>query len=77
MLFLARTPYGADRYAAEIEVNEYFRSNEFPALSGVVLADSWKFLNTSWHPGVTAATPLTEAEERKLQSWYAKGNVAA
>ena len=76
VLFLSRTYYGADRRLAEIEVNECFRSNEFPALSGVVLADSWKFLNTSWHPGVTPATPLTEAEERKLRSWYAKGNVA-
>ena len=77
VLFLARTPYGADRHAAEIEINEYFRSNEFPALSGVVLADSWKFQVASWHPGVTPDTPLTEAEERTLRSWYAKGNVAA
>ena len=77
VLFLARTPYGADRHAAEIEVNECFRSNELPALSGVVLADSWKFLNTSWHPSVTPATPLTETEERKLRSWYEKSNVAA
>ncbi len=77
VLFLARTPYGADRHEAEIEVNECFRSNEFPALSGVVLADSWKFQNTSWHPSVKPSTPLNEVEERKLRSWYAKGNVAA
>lgn len=77
VLFLARTYNGADRHSAEIGVNECFHVNEFADLSGVVLADSWKFQVTSWHPGVTPDTPLTEAEERKLRSWYAKGNVAA
>ena len=74
VLFLARTYYGADRRLAEIEVNECFRSNEFAALSGVVLADSWKFQNTSWHPSGTSATPLTKDEKRRLWAWYAKRN---
>ena len=72
VLFLARTYYGADRRLAEIEVNKSFRSNEVPSLSGVVLADSWKFQNTSWHPSVKPSTPLNEVEERKLRGWYAK-----
>lgn len=72
LLFLARTYYGADRYSAETAINECFRANEFPGLSGVVLADSWKFQMTSWHPGVTPDIPLTEAEEGKLRDWYAK-----
>ena len=72
LLFLARTYYGADRHTAEIAINECFHANEFAALSGVVLADSWKFQITSWHPGVTPDTPLTEVEEGKLRYWYAK-----
>ena len=72
VLFLARTPYGADRLLAESTVNECFRDNEFAALSGVVLADSWKFQITSWNPGVTPDTPLTEVEGRRLRDWYAK-----
>lgn len=72
LLFLARTPYGADRHSAEIAVNECFHANEFAALSGLVLADSWKFLNTSWHPGVIPDVPLTEVEEKQLLGWYAK-----
>lgn len=59
LLFLALTPYGADRRLAEIMVNECFRTDEFAALSGVVLSDSWKFQITSWHPGVKPDTPLT------------------
>lgn len=77
VLFLARTYYGADRLLAEITVNECFQANEFAALSGVVLADSWKFQNTSWHPSVKPSTPLNEVEERKFRGWYAKGNVDA
>ena len=72
LLFLARTYYGADRHAAEIAINECFHANEFAALSGVVLADSWKFKITSWHPGITPVTPLTEVEGRRLRDWYAK-----
>ena len=72
LLFLARTYYGADRLLAEIAVKECFRSNEFAGLSGVVLADSWKFQMTSWHPGVKPDIPLTEVEEDKLRGWYAK-----
>lgn len=72
LLFLARTYYGADRLLAEIAINECFRANEFAGLSGVVLADSWKFQMTSWHPGVTPDISLTEAEEGKLRNWYAK-----
>ena len=77
VLFLARTYYGADRLLAEITVNECFHAHEFAGLSGVVLADSWKFQNTSWHPSVKPSTPLNEVEERKLRGWYAKGNVDA
>ena len=72
VLFLARTYYGADRLLAEITINECFHANEFSGLSGVVLADSWKFQTTSWHPGVKPDIPLTEAEEGKLRDWYAK-----
>ena len=72
LLFLALTPYGADRRLAEIMVNECFRTDEFAALSGVVLSDSWKFQITSWHPGVKPDTPLTEVEKGKLRGWYAK-----
>ena len=72
LLFLALTPYGADRLLAESAVNECFRSNEFAGLSGVVLADSWKFQMTSWHPGVKPDIPLTKVEEGKLRNWYAK-----
>lgn len=72
LLFLALTPYGADRLLAESAVNECFHDNEFRSLSGVVLADSWKFQVTSWHPGVKPDVPLTEVEEGKLRNWYAK-----
>ena len=72
VLFLARTYYGADRHSAEIAINECFHANEFADLSGVILADSGKFQITSWHPGVTPDTPLTEAEQRRLRDWYAK-----
>ena len=77
VLFLARTYYGADRLLAEITVNECCHAHEFAGLSGVVLADSWKFQNTSWHPSVKPSTPLNEVEERKLRGWYTKGNVDA
>ncbi len=72
VLFLARTYYGADRHAAETAINECFHSNEFAGLSGAVLADSWKFQITSWHPGITPDIPLTEVEKRRLRDWYAK-----
>lgn len=72
LLFLARTYYGADRLLAEIAIKECFRSNEFAGLSGVVLADSWKFQITSWCPGVTPDIPLIEVEKEKLRDWYAK-----
>ena len=72
LLFLARTYYGADRLLAESAVKECFQANEFAGLSGIVLADSWKFQMTSWHHGVTPDIPLTEAEKGKLQNWYAK-----
>ena len=72
VLFLARTYYGADRHSAEIAINECFHANEFAALSGVVLSDSWKFQITSWHPGVKPDIPLTEVEKGKLRGWYAK-----
>ncbi len=72
VLFLARTPYGADRHSAEIAVNECFQANEFAGLSGVVLSDSWKLQITSWHPGFRPDVPLTEVEEKQLRGWYAK-----
>ncbi len=72
LLFLARTYYGADRLLAESAVNECFHANEFAGLSGVVLADSWKFQMTSWHPCVKPDIPLTEVEDGKLRNWYAK-----
>ena len=72
VLFFALTYYGADRLLAEIELNECFRSSEFATLSGVVLADSWKFQVTSWHPGITPDIALTEVEKGKLQNWYEK-----
>lgn len=72
LLLLALTPYGADRRLAEIMVNECFRTDKFARLSGVVLADSWKFQITSWHPGVTPDIPLTKVENGKLRGWYAK-----
>jgi hypothetical protein len=72
LLFLALTHHRAGRNSAQIAIKECFRAEEFAALSGIVLAESWKFQITSWYPGVTPDTPLTEAEERRLCDWYAK-----
>jgi len=72
LLFLARTRLGADRMSAQIALRECFSGSDFSALSGVVLADSWKFYATSWHPGVRPDVPLTDTEGRRLSSWYGR-----
>ncbi|MGH9428859.1 MAG: hypothetical protein ACRD2L_21445 [Terriglobia bacterium] len=72
LLLLALTPLGAGRDSARIAMSECFRAAEFAALSGVVLADSWRFQVTSWHPGEAPDTPLSDAEKEKLREWYAQ-----
>jgi len=70
ILFLALTRRGADRVAAKIALDECFRLPRFAGLSGVVLADSWRFHTTTWHRGVAPVTPLQESECEKLEEWY-------
>ena len=71
ILFLARTRMGAGREEADIALHECFRSPTFSALSGVVLADTYRLHVTSWRPGVTPDVPLTEAEAARIAEWYA------
>lgn len=70
VLFLARTRHGAGRESAHIAFRECFASPDFAALSGVVLADSWKLFQTSWHPGTDPDVPLSPRERHVLKGWY-------
>lgn len=70
VLFLARTHLGAGREAAQIALRECFGAADFAALSGIVLADSWKLQLTSWHPGINPDVPLRELECQSMASWY-------
>jgi hypothetical protein len=70
VLFLARTHMGASRVAADAALAECFRLPDFAALSGVVLADSYRLYVTSWRPGVAPDIPLTAAESGRLEEWY-------
>lgn len=72
LLFLGRRRLGAGRVCAQIALSECFRAADFAALSGVVLADSWKLFATSWHPGVTPDVPFSKLECRRLEEWYSQ-----
>jgi hypothetical protein len=71
ILFLARTRLGASRESADSALAECFRSPSFSALSGVVLADTYRLHVTSWRLGVAPDVPLTEKEAAQLAEWYA------
>lgn len=71
VLFLARTHMGAGRESADSALEECFRSPSFSALSGVVLADTYRLHVTSWRPGVAPDVPLTGEEAARLSEWYA------
>ena len=71
ILFLARTHMGASRESADVALEECFRSPSFSALSGVVLADTYRLNVTSWRPGVAPDVPLTDKEAAQLADWYA------
>lgn len=71
VLFLARTRLGAGREEADAALDECFRLPDFSALSGVVLADSYRLHVTSWRLGVAPDAPLTAPESTKLAAWYA------
>ena len=71
LLFLARTGLGAGRKSAQIALKECFARSDFSALSGVVLADSWKLYRTWWHPSIKKPdVPLTDLERESLASFY-------
>lgn len=70
ILFLARTHMGASRESADAALTECFRSPSFSALSGVVLADTYRLHVTSWRLGVAPDAPLTENEVARLAEWY-------
>lgn len=72
VLFLARTHLGADRESAKIALKECFSDADFAALSGVVVADSWRLFVTEWYPGLKPDVPLTAREAEALQTWYAR-----
>ena len=71
LLFLARTHMGAGRDEADAALTECFRQSDFSALSGVVLADSYRLHVTSWRPGAGPDVPLNENELARLAEWYA------
>ncbi len=73
LLFLALTTRGADRVSARIAIQECFRDPDFAALSGVVLADSWRFQTTRWYPGLQPDISLWEGELAAAERWYADG----
>jgi len=73
LLFLARTRLCAGRESAHIALRECFDAPDFAALSGVVLADSWKLFTTSWHPGERPDVPLRDVESQRLAAWYGAG----
>ena len=72
VLFLARTHLGAGGESARIALRECFGGPDFAALSGVVLADSWKLYVTSWHAGTNPDVPLTDKESQELDAWYGR-----
>ncbi len=72
LLFLALTTRGADRVSARIAIQECFRDPDFAALSGVVLADSWRFQTTRWYLGLEPDNPLREGELAAIEHWYAE-----
>lgn len=72
LLFLALTTRGADRVSARIAIQECFRDPDFAALSGVVLADSWRFQTTRSYPGLEPDNPLREGELAAIEHWYAE-----
>lgn len=74
VLFLARTHLGADRMSARIALRECFASPEYSALSGVVVADSWKLYVTEWHQSTAPDVPLSSREGEQLKLWYGVRN---
>lgn len=70
VLFLALNRRGADSQSAEDAIRQCFSDSDFASLSGIVVADSWRFLNTRWYTGVRPDAPLTPAESEQLESWY-------
>lgn len=75
LLFLARTRLGAGHESSQIAVEECLGGSDFSALSGVVLADSWKLYRTWWHPSIKKPdVPLTDLERETLTSFYGGKN---
>ena len=72
VLFLARTHLGADRDSAKIALTECFNDADFAALSGVVVADSWRLFVTEWYPGIKPDVPLTKREADAFENWYGR-----
>lgn len=72
MLFLARTHLGADRDSAKIALKECFNDADYTALSGVVVADSWRLFVTEWYPGIEPDVPLTKREADAFENWYGR-----
>lgn len=73
LLFLALNRRGADSQSAEDAVQQCFANPNFAALSGVVVADSWKFLKTRWFLGLQPDVPLTKLESERFEIWYSRG----
>ncbi|MBI3126246.1 MAG: hypothetical protein HYZ11_01405 [Candidatus Tectomicrobia bacterium] len=67
ILFLGRNPLGADRHFAQLGIERCFDDPTLN-LSGIVISDSWKFLQTEFHELPHSRTPLSKLEIDKLRS---------
>jgi hypothetical protein len=63
VLFLARTHLRADRDSAKIALKKCFNDANCAALSGVVVADSWRLFVTEWYPGIKPDAPFTKRDK--------------
>ncbi len=70
LLFFGRNRDGADRVTAGWGIQRCFVDPSFSRLSGLVLSDTWKLLNTEFHVAPKPEMPLSEKEVEILQEWF-------
>lgn len=70
LLFLGRNRLGADKVAARFGIAECFTDPVFAALSGIVVSDSWKLIQTEFYIGSKPAVPLSSNEIEILKRWF-------
>jgi hypothetical protein len=61
---------GADEVIFRIGIEVCFDNLRFSKLSGVVLSDSWKFIETHFYQSKNPEIPLSQKESKTLKEWF-------